>query len=618
MVAALFLILPVRAAWNYVKAPARVMRQFGLTPLGIEDHRMEVVAVAEAMGVLAPATLSSLQCRTPFVFGRNSRQVYLALPNAWSSINANSRRVMLLHELAHIRNRDVGFSTWSFAFLSDLRWTLLLSPAGIALSLWGRQEYLTQAAVLYVACLLILWFTTNAVLRNRELLADATVAMMIDSGLIVRTFEEIPLTPATGLHLGNTDSPGLILRLRNWLADKVMFSKHHAIWAALARLVEWSLETHPSRATRRSALRSRHAAGENSSVRNGEAFGAGLTLGLLGVLIALGGFWTGKYVLSWQDEEQVVLLSYDWGGTVAPLVIVFVVLFFVLPAWSCLRPQVPTGRSLAHLLTRYLYGLLGAGCILPLILLGGWSHLEIKLLFVLAVLWVLSILAVGIAANLILLSLWLSLRYKRRYFFSSLVCVLYSHSLALLAIFGYLAWSLVLMFGGQALAAGSIEFGLLIGLSVTLALSKNGVVSGTDQYEVISLGRLIIALEGRTYRRWSPLVGSTYWMGSCMIPAIVVSTILYEMGSRALRHVDTLVALVIVVLLGCTILVFFDRRWSPCMREICRQKACALIGAQILSPCDLSAESSRVINGILSEGVLKASRKPLRLSDNPG
>lgn len=101
----LLLLVPVRATWNYVKAPARIMRRFGLTPVGIDDYPLDVFAVAALMEIPAPRILSSPRCRTPFVFGRNSRQVQLAVPDTWSDVDASSRYIMLCHELAHIRNR---------------------------------------------------------------------------------------------------------------------------------------------------------------------------------------------------------------------------------------------------------------------------------------------------------------------------------------------------------------------------------------------------------------------------------------------------------------------------------------------------------------------------------
>jgi len=562
---------------------------------------MEVVATAKAMGVPAPILLSSPQCRTPFVFGRTSRQARLAIPDTWNRIGAGGRTIMLCHELAHIRNHDVGFLTWSFAFLCDLKWALLLCPAAMLLSLWGGQEHLPQATVLYAVCLLILWCLTHSVVRSRELLADAMVAMLIDAGKIVQTLAAIVEAPETGLCLGVRRFSGTVSRVRSWLADKAMFAERPLFWKVLAQLVEWSVETHPSVSVRQQAIDRGHIAGVDSSVGNRQAFWAGLTLGLLGVLIALGGFWAGKCALRWDDDEKIVLLSYRCWGSAAPLAVTWVALFFVLPAWSSLHPHVPTGPNMARLLVRYLYGLLGACSVLPLLFLGGWSHLEVKLLFVLLILWVLLILAMGIETNIVMLSLWLSLRYRRRFFFTDLAWTLYSCGMGVIAIFCYFAWGLVLMSNGRTLAGGSLVFGLLIGLAAFLAVSKESVVCGIDQYTVIVSPRPIVALEGRRYRRWAPLVGSLHMIGTCLGPTAVVSAAIYKVGNRVLGYIEdpTAEIILLLLLLGCSILLFFDRRWPRRMRQTCRQKICALVGCQILLQEALSVESRGVIDKAL-------------------
>ncbi len=597
----LLLILPVRAVWNYIKTPVRIIRPLGLTPIRIKEHRIEVAAVASAMGGAEPSILSSPRCRMPFVFGRDSKHTHLALPDTWNTVDASSRFIMLCHELAHIRNRDVGFLTWSAAFLNDLKWALLLSPIVMALSLLGGQAHLPRAAVLYVACLLILWILTNTVVRSRELLADATVAMLIDSGEIARTLDEILLAPETGLHLRDTGSSGVISRITDWVADKAMFSRHAAFWKPMARFAEMALATHPSVSVRRQAIHRGRTATADSVVDKGQAFWAGLTLGVLAVLIALGGFWTGKYILGWDDDEQIVLLSYRCWGSIAPLAATFIALFFVLPAWSALRPHVPTGRNLARFLVQYLYGFLGACCVLPLILLGGWSQIEIRMLSVLSIMWVLVVLTTGLVINIVMLSLWLSLRYRRRSFLINLAWILYSCGMGIVAIFCYFACGLVLMSGGQTLAGGSLVFGLLIGLAIFMATSKESGVSGRDQYMVIASPQVLIALEGRAYRRWSPLAGSLHMIGMCLVPATVVSAVIYKVANRTLGHIEdpTTAVILLLLLLGCSIFLFLDRRWPRRMHQVCRQKICALVEAQILVENGLSAKSSRSLDRVM-------------------
>lgn len=597
--AVLFLLLPVRIAWNYLKAPARLMRRLSLTPAGTEVQRGEVSAVAALMEIPVPAILSSPRCRMPFVFGRTSKRAWLALPNAWDDVDATSRHIMLCHELAHIRNLDVGFLTWSFAFLSDLKWAALLCPIVVALSFMGGREYLPQAAALYVICLPILWCLTHMVVRSRELLADATVAMLIDSGQIVRTFTDILLAPETGLGLGVGNPGGMIVRIRSWLADKTLFSEHRTIWKAITRFVELLLEVHPPVSTRRDAIRNRRAAGEDLPTEDSRAFWAGLPIGLLAVLIALGSFWTGESMLGWQDSKQIMLLSRGCWAFTIPLGGTLIGLFFVLPAWSSLRPHVPTRRSLARLLIQYLQGFLGASCVLPLILLGGWSHNEIRQIAKRAALLVATILAFGIVTNIVMLSLWQSARYRRRYFLTDLAGIFYSYGIGLLAIFGYLTYGFILVSEGRVPTGGSILSCLLVGLAAFCTVYKDSRVSGTDQYLVIAPPPVSFALEGRKYRRWSPLIGSLHLIGTGLGPAAVVSGIIFEVGDDALGQVDPLIAILAVLVVGCSAVMFLDWQWPRQMREVCRHKTCALVEAQVILHNDLSAESGRIISRIL-------------------
>lgn len=599
-VALFLLILPIRAIWIYASAPGRIMRQSGVTPLGAKEDRMEISAVVEVMGIQAPRILSSPLHRTPFVFGLSSRTACIVIPDTWSSVEANNRHVMLCHELAHIRNSDVGFMTWSFAFLHDLKWLLLLSPVVMLASLFSRQEYLPRAAVLYVACLLILWLLTNTVVRSRELLADSTVAMLIDSGKIARTFDEMLLAPSTGLRHSDTDSPDTILRIRSWLMDKAMFSMKARFWKAVARLTELAVPTHPPVSARLAAIHNRHSASADASrVRGTEAFWVGLTLGFLGVLIALGGFWTGKFLLGWEDDEQIVLLSYDCWGSIGPLLAAFIALFFALPAWSSLHPHVPAGRNLAHLLARSLYGLLGACCVQPFILLGGWSHIEIKVLLVLSIFWVLVTLVMGIVVEIVMLSLWLILRYKQRNFYADLSSILYSFGIGLLAILGYFTYGLVLLLGTRVFTGGCIIMGFLAGLFVFLLVTRDSRGCRTEQYMVLSLLSAGIRLEGSTYKRWSPLVGSLHMIVLCLVPAGVTSAIIHVLWYRSFGHIGNLVAAAIVLLLGCGIFVILDWQWPKRLHETGRQKICALLESQAFLRSEIPMESSRSIDRIL-------------------
>lgn len=581
-VALFLLILPIRALWNYATAPGRIARQSGIKSLGTEEHRTELSAVAEMMGIRTPRMLSSPRHRTPFVFGRSSRAARILIPEMWSAVEANSRQVMLCHELAHIRNGDVGFMTWSSAFLRDLKWLLLLSPAVVLLSLFSRQEYLPQAAALYVACVLILWFLTNTVVRGRELLADSTAALLIDSGRMGRTFDEMLLAPSTYPDRCDADSPTMILRIRNGLMDKAMFSKRAKLWKAIARLAELAIPTHPSVFARLAAIRTRHSADdEDSSVKGQEAFWAGLTLGLLGVLVALGGFWTGKYLLGWEDDEQIVLLSYDCWGSIAPLVAPSIAFFFVLPAWSSLRVNLPTRRHLLSLAKRYLYGLLGASCVSALILLGGWSYVEIKMLLILQAFWICAMLAFGLCVEIVMRSLWLELRCKQRDGILDLVWAFYVCGLGILSIAAYLLLGLILLRNGAIAAGMSTLLGLLFGLVSYVLIAKRSCISRSEQYIVLAPAPLSLRLEGRAFRRWAPFAAWLHILLFALTPAAAVSFVLCAWGSWGTGYPANLMATAVLIASGCLSLVVLDRRWPKRIRENSRRKIGVLLCCQV-------------------------------------
>ena len=599
-IALLLLVLPARSIWNYATATRRMIQQLGLRPCCISDHQTEIATLAEAMGTAVPLVFETESLRTPVVFGTTSRNAHLAIPCDWNATEASNRHVMLCHELAHIRNRDVGFLTWSFALLRDLKWTLTLAPGVVILSLFVTRTFLLQSLALYSACLGILWTLTNIVVRRRELLADQTVTMLIKSGQITQAVDDASLVRLTAPYSSEVASARTVARIQSWLADKTLFSTRPMIWKAVLRLVETVALSWPSVRTRVQAVRKRGSANADTSIGRSEAFWAGVTLGLLGVLIALTGFWVGKFLLGWQDDEQTELLCYDCLASVGPMAIGLVALFFVLPGWSSIRSDMPISRGLFCLARRYVYGFLGACCVSPLILLGGWSHIEIKVLFVLNIAWVCCVLGLAASVNLVMLFLWMPLRHRQRHFFIDLRWALYSYGLGILGVFLYLALGLVCILNGKGLAGGSILLGLFIGLSV-FTLAVKGAISGTEQYMVTNLGPLPICLEGQAYRRWSPVVGFLQIV-LFLILATAISTSTLALGRLLVGEVGDLTAIAIVIVFACMLLPIIERRTPKRVGGVRVRKAGALIEMLAALEVSISIETAELI-GKLATGL---------------
>ncbi|MEU8143257.1 M48 family metalloprotease [Nonomuraea sp. NPDC048901] len=135
---------------------------------------------------------------------------------------------VLRHELAHIRNRDVGIAHFTVA----IWWSFLLTacvPALVATAIWVPGDLLTQCARLTVMTL-VLWLARTAVLRAREHHADVragdtaerqeTMAAAIETASSNRRYPG-PLRffsshPARRYRLDVLNEPGRLLRLDQW------------------------------------------------------------------------------------------------------------------------------------------------------------------------------------------------------------------------------------------------------------------------------------------------------------------------------------------------------------------------------------------------------------------
>lgn len=159
-------------------APSLIRRRRGIRPLGgarCEELEARVAAIAATIGIRPPALmLGPLRQRDAFSYGAFGRYS-IALPYALTSA-ANTRvfEGVIRHELAHVRNRDIGFA-WLATSIWYIVGPLLAVPviwSAITLDPSLLPDYAPRAIVIVV----VVWAAARNLLRVREWEADLTAS----------------------------------------------------------------------------------------------------------------------------------------------------------------------------------------------------------------------------------------------------------------------------------------------------------------------------------------------------------------------------------------------------------------------------------------------------------
>ncbi|MDX6439165.1 MAG: hypothetical protein QOF45_1748 [Gaiellaceae bacterium] len=196
--------LLLTAAAIMLGIPMWITRRRHLRPLTAEDAPAAIQAVQELsreQGIRAPRLLWNPLDPSPggLAFGHPGRYS-VALTGGLlvkQATDPPAFRAIVRHELAHIRNRDVGITyftlaTWyAFLLVAVLPFALTLLDEG-KLLIWS----VTWRLVLLAA---LVYLTRNAVLRSREVYADLRASVPDGpDGALRRVLAELP-RPATGL-----------------------------------------------------------------------------------------------------------------------------------------------------------------------------------------------------------------------------------------------------------------------------------------------------------------------------------------------------------------------------------------------------------------------------------
>lgn len=186
----------------WLATPTFIKRWYNLQALPPEYTHIRELAqeIASRMGISPPKILyTQKEVANCFNVGRTERESTLVM-SKWLADNLNSDelKAVLIHEMAHTKNRDVTL----MAYFSAVKRIIFFLPPSLLLSLICIPLYFNVSPLLYLdfrffllwiffgyltfVCALFIfgiqWFS-----RLREVAADARVSLFIDKNILKRT-----------------------------------------------------------------------------------------------------------------------------------------------------------------------------------------------------------------------------------------------------------------------------------------------------------------------------------------------------------------------------------------------------------------------------------------------
>ena len=607
------LAIPCRIIWNYFAIQKRLIAQYSLSP---SDNYMFVAAVSslsKTMRISAPRVLSSDKISIPFVFGLRSNKAILAIPRGWHVFDSEHHQVVLLHELAHIRNHDVGFLAWSSACIQDLRWSLVVLPILIVYCCFLGPVSLVSTMVTYLACSSILYLLLRYVVRKRELLADLTAAMLIESGKVCDAIS-LPVSYTVGLRADPRQSkyPRLVGRMHRWLVDKALFSKSRRLWKCVLGVFDFFHVLHPARLKRVKAVASKSDPLLQYGWSLGESFCLGVAFGLLGVVVALVGHWLGRTGQILQEGNDVVRLVFQIYGMISPIPLVFLIIFLVLPVWaSPMRPAL-NRKFLLSAVIRYGVPLGGACLVSPLILTLGISTSQSWMLLALCVFWLVFVAAFGFAFNIAAVFLWARIRYFPFSRVAELKKAIWKFGMFIAAVFGLVVIGGVFLRRGMVFYATDVICSTVIGAALITATIR-ARFSEAEQYIVITMPFVTRRIEGLRFRLWTWILHS---FGITALLFLYVSLLfvgIQVVFGTVLRGLDSTAGILLTCAVCCAVLVLLECGIPGRISEAQRRKVCSLCHCLRLLSEPLDSRVSEKIRRVIQSYDLPTERTGTRL-----
>ncbi len=555
----LAILIPARVFYNYLTQPKRITKQFDLIPHKDQTVIKTILPLLKSMGISSPEFFSSDSVQTPFVFGRHSSKASLAVPVKWDIYSNPHNYSILLHELAHIRNHDVGFLAWSQAYIKDLKWILIGLPALIILIHLLELHQIAPSIYIYFSCLLTLYAMLRYIIRTRELLADSTAALLIKSDHI---------TQAISSHSSNDYSHdikfiqnpriNITQRLYQWFTDKALFSKHTKYWKIILQVFSFFHVSHPDRLKRIENIleTNKIVAKPHTNIQN--SFWAGVTLGFLGVVVGLCGYWLSGPIRYAPDDTDSLLLSHTLYGLAAVPAIGFWVVFVTLPSWSSLgKPNMD--KSFFRLLVKHHFAaFIGSFAISMLLLTAMLIQMPFMVLFILCIFWQLLIVAMGFCVSVVSVFLWNVARYLQTSDVKGLSKVLWTFVPLLTVALGSTFLGMHYLSSNKTFQGANLIFSTLMGIIISFHITGRSRFSMPDHYIIISGMFFNYHIEGKRFLKQYKLIDTIIFPSLLILPILMsylTCSFLFSSLSDKLTVRWTVITLIII---GCIALVLIQ------------------------------------------------------------
>jgi len=606
LIPVIFITVPIRILWNYFSIHRKPITIYNLQPCANEKINAKIAVLCKRMGITSPAVLFSNLIVSPFVLGRQSNKAFLAVPKQWLNTDSKNQYIQLLHELSHIRNHDMGFLAWSNAVLRDLRLLILLFPILIIYCLILGSSNIVPSILLYPICSLILFAMLRYIVRKRESLADLTAAMLVESSQIkdvIASYE----SGITEIISEQQIKPDTTETTRRWLLDKAMFSKRQAFWKFLLLIFNFFYLSHPSNFER---LKKISSYGEINAPKFlvADSFLAGMAIGLLGTVVGLGGFWFSTSFQHHQEKIDFLKFPFMVLGIAAPIAIGYLAIFLVIPVWSSIKLPAIDNRFITKLLGRYVIALAGASVICPIILTAGATNTQVLILMTICLLWNVFIVGFGFFVNIVILSLWTTMRYLQSSHIVELRKGILSLWSFIIAIFGLILFGIILINNKMTFSGANVIFSTIAGGAIVARAVRGSRFSETERYIILCLHKLVYRFEGKCFRLFIWTIYSFYCTFLLFIFVPIIYLVMNATGNL-FKNLDSIVAVLTVSAASCIVMVLLGRNGFKRISE--HKKSKINIFYHCLKPLSVPIDATirKEINEVVKNYDLKTSNE---------